>query len=59
LKTSSSYKQSGSSWTIIFQGLDKFEGVGQLSQGMGAKDHSHSRSKRPKESCLGWPTWHS
>lgn len=30
----------------------------QLSQGVGIKDHSYSRSKRFKKSCMGWTVGH-
>ena len=50
-------KESRSSWTDIFKGLDKLEVVGQLSLGMGTKDHNHPRSKRSEKIWHGMSSW--
>ena len=52
-------KKSRSSRTDILKGLDKLEVVGQLSLGMGTKDHNHPRSKRSEKIWHGMSSWES
>ena len=51
-KTSSSSKQSRIPWLDVFKGLDKLEGVRQLSQGVELKTIIIQEA-RLKESCIG------